>query len=344
MKRKTIWLVILILAFGVAGYAQKEQQQKRKKAATPREPVWNVAELSFDLSDLPLKINAETTKLPKDFYGHNFINLFANLEKVLKLSPPNAAPEEKYRFLKNKKILGNLTVDDYFIFKVQRNSDVRGYSKDLSRRFSAVTFQLRPEPRIEATTDWVGTPCGVIGAGMAPPTGDAPEDFIKTYTDDSIWEKSYLLINTLRPIYNRKNYKGKPTDEGEICPGKILLPGPQAQYEIRFARPQRFEIAKSETASLSLKDYEYEEADGIGVIAWHEKGDKLPLEADDYAETYFVVKLAAPFIKSEILTAQDEIEKREFKMFSRAFYADIESIWIVGNKTGKIVKKIEKLK
>jgi len=156
-----------------------------------------------------------------------------------------------------------------------------------------------------------------------------------------------LLLNTVKPIYNQKNYKGKKDDNSKIpeeCRGKTVAPSPQAQYELAFTKPQPFELTESKTAAFSFRDYEYYDVSGIGVVSWLKKGDKLPIANDDYAETYFVVKLAPPFIRSEILRVKDEIENKEFKTFSRRFFVDIESLWIVSNKTGKIVKKVEKMK
>lgn len=339
-------LLCLVLCFADFSFAQRTKRaNSQRQIKKSSESVWNIAELSMVLSDNPLKVSPETARLPKEFYGHNFIRLFTALETAVNRLPKDATPERKYQLLKTKKLLGNLTVDDYFIFKVQSNSGVHGYSQDLSKIFQATTFQLRQEKRIEADYDFDG---GCLGGSAVtdPPRGNSPEDFIKPVKDDSIWEKSYLLLNTVKPIYNKKNYKGKLDADSSVpvdCRFRYFVPSPQAQYELAFVRPQFFELSESKTAQLSLKDYEYYDRNGVGVIAWEAKGERLPIASDDYAETFFLVKLTAPFAKSETLETRDEIENKNFKMFSRTFFVDIASIFIVSHKTGKVVKKIGKI-
>lgn len=307
-----------------------------KKVAVSTEPNWNIAELMFGS---PVKISLETEQLPKEFGGHNFVALFAALEKAVKLLPKNIPPEQQYQLLKTKKLLGDLTIDDYFILKVQLNSDVNGYSPDLSKAFRAETFQLRPEKRIEASLDMFDG-CHSIARADNPPTGNSPSDFIESIKDDSLWEKSYLLLNSVKPIYNRKNYKGKlDSVSSPDCRWRFVLPNPQSQYELAFTKPQLFELAESETAALSLKDYEYYPRNGVGVIAWHAKGEKLTIDENDWLTTLFVVKIQLPFVKSETLEETDKIENKKFKMFSRTFFVDIEGTWAVSWKTGKIIKK-----
>lgn len=348
MKRSLVVLtfVVLFLAAEESAYAQRQTKPNRKTsaaAATAVEPRWNKAELAFGNA---VKVSLDAERLPAEFGGHDFVALFAALERAVAALPKDADAERQYQLLKTKRLLGDLTIDDSFVFKVQQNSDVRGYSPDLSRIFRAETFQLRQEKLIEPDRDMLGG-CDGTGAGMNLPTGNAPEDFIKSFTDDAIWTKSYLLLNTVKPIYNRRSYRGKVETDSEMppeCRLKYIVPSPQAQYQLRFNEPQRFELAPSKTAGLSLNDYEYRERGGIGVIAWHAKGEKNPLPssggADDWTTTFFVVKIAAPFLKSEILTDRDAVENKEFKMFSRSFYVDIKSLWVVSYKTGKIIKKI----
>lgn len=336
-------LIVCLAGLSQPAFSQRKKTRIRKAATVSREPRWNIAELSFSISDNPLKISTDTIQLPKEFYGHDFIELFANLEKAVNRLPKDADAEEKYQMLKTKKLLGNLTIDDYFVFNVQRNSGVHGYSKDFSKVFDATTFQLRQEHRIEADRDFFGG-CSGGNSGMSSPRGESPEDFIKSVKDETVWKNSYLLLNTLKPIYSRKNYRGKLDDDASIpkeCRYRYVVPSPQAQYELAFTKPQPFELAESETVNLSLEDYEYHDRNGVGVIAWESKGEPLSSQNRDGTIPLFVVKIKSPFFKSETLETDDLIEKRKFKMFARTFYVEIEAIWLVGT-TGKIIKKIGK--
>lgn len=343
MKRSSAFLLFIILIFGLTenGFSQRKIKIKPvRQTSAAIEPRWNRAELLFGGA---VKVSPDAAQLPVEFGGHDFVALYAALEKAIGKLPKDADPERQYQLLKNVKLLGNLTIDDSFIFRVQTNSGVNGYSPDYSRLFRAETFQLRQEEKLMEPDRDMLDGCPRIGAGTAPPTGNAPEDFIKTFRDDQIWERSHLLLNTVKPIYNRKNYRGKLDTDSDLPPNcryTYVVPSPQAQYQLAFTRPQPFELAPSRTALMSLKDYEYRERDGIGVIAWHAKGEKNPLASGDWATTLFVVKLATPFLKSETLTGRDEIENKDFKMFARTFYVDIKSLWVVSHKTGKIVKKI----
>lgn len=342
MKRSLTVLLVMIL---IAGLPQTDFSQRKtkikptRKTSAASEPAWNRAEMFFGRA---VKISPATAQLPAEFGGHDFIALFAALEKAVGKLPKDADPERQYQLLKNVKLLGNLTIDDSFVFKVQLNSGVNGHSPDYARMFKAETFQLRQETLIEPDRDMFDG-CLAGRDGPAPPTGNSPEDFIKSFKDDAVWVKSHLLLNTVKPIYNRKNYRGKVEADSELPPNcrfKYIVPNPQAQYQLAFTRPQPFDLARSKTAAMSLKDYEYHDRDGIGVIAWQAKGEKNPVAGDDWMTTFFVVKIAPPFLKSETLTDKDQIENKEFKMFARTFYVDIKSLWVVSHKTGKVVKKI----
>ncbi|MBC7797268.1 MAG: hypothetical protein H7Z37_10385 [Pyrinomonadaceae bacterium] len=63
------------------------------------------------------------------------------------------------------------------------------------------------------------------------------------------------------------------------------------------------------------------------------------VDEGDYEKILFVVKLTPPFVKSEILKDRDLIENKPFTMFSRTLFVNIESLWVVGGKSGRIYKK-----
>ena len=333
MKRTLILLVVGLL-FATSGWAQKRAVRK-----TPSTPI-----LIKVTGDKALKINATTVKFPANgFYGHDVKILFNNLKYYL--TQPAAEGKtgaELYQYLKGKPLLGNLTVDDSFVFIVYKDYLVEGVNRSDTNLVYRVNLFRLPATNEFPTPDTVRANDGCYGT-MSPGQGEnvlaASKNDLVSLLDvkpDEFWPTRLLPLETVVPRSRRGGYKGYRV--GEQC-YEFYVPSPQTHYSLTFAREQPFQIVEVKKESVfSLDTYRTETVKGQGLAAWLFDAEPKRF-LGDYPRPMFVVKLVPPYLQTNVQTRQDPIENKLNRAVQNNIFVDLESIWFADYKTGKIFKK-----
>lgn len=336
MDRKTIFVGgVLILLFNFGSFARKRHSNRQKQTG---KVVWNYENYKPSPA---IKISSATEALPKDFAQHDIVKLFENLRRATaNFSVNQKTGAEMSSLIKGKKILGDLTADDLFAFRISSSGSKYGTdAKNRSLNYQGSLFGLNDSAYIEPLADSDGG-CGV-GTGAGYPIVNSRDDLITKVlpkdSPDEFWQNNYFSVDSFMPVYNRKLYKGKldKNEEYTDCSFTYFVPSPQAFYQMAFNNRQPYQLVKVEDYGFDLEKYNYHRKDQIGVVAWQ---SDVQTQVKDINEI-FVVKLVAPFVRSKTIEKYDAVEKRNFRAIVNQIVVDIVGIWAIDAETGKVLSK-----
>lgn len=333
-KQYILTCAVLFLTVGISGFAQKRKPTKVvKKAKT----VWNY---EYYEPGPPIKITTATDSLPKNFSGHDIKKLFDNLTS-LTVSAPAKTDAELSTALKGKKILGDLTIDDSFVFMVRVSGSKYGRDVQTKESYTANLYGLNDNSDFEPQEDSRGG-CGA-GSGAEIPAVKSKDELLDkvfpTKSSDEIWRGGNFQIEEFLPVYDQKSYTGKlfENDEYPDCAYTQFVPSPQLFYQIGFTKKQPYQLVEVGDYVFDLNAYRYLSKDKIGIAAWVSDAPKKNPSND--TDVYFAVRLVPPYVKAGKLVKFDPVEKKNIEAFINQITVDIEGIWAADAATGEILSK-----
>ncbi len=256
------------------------------------------------------------------------IKLFDNLNVVFEkyqLKGKSAQIIEKN--LKGKPVYGNLTIDDYFVFKPDYSLDVILKTSQENRGYYGKVFQLRKSGEFPEPQKIYDGLCGEGQSLFSVLLDELLKENQSGETNKLFWQENNLYLTTVFPALNRQDYK---TSSNGIC--DFFVPSPQTHYELSFVNKQPFSFVKFNGSVFSLETDKEESVKSAGIVA-------LNSNPPNEYQHIFIVKLVPPFIKTEILTGQDKIEGKQHRAIVNKIYVDLVGIWLYDSKSGKVFSK-----
>jgi TonB family protein len=112
------------------------------------------------------------------------------------------------------------------------------------------------------------------------------------------------------------------------------IPSPQINYGLAFTKNPGLPLLDSREEYFDLGKYDEVPRRLPAIGAWTDNG-----ESYRDGRPLFIVRLAAPYFKSEKMSAMNPVEKQPHVVTRNLFYVEIVGIWMIDGYTGKVISK-----
>ena len=310
-----------------------------------------------------LKINLQTKTLPEKFYGHNPVQMVSAIEKISEEYNKYKSQRENEgkvavelsQFIKGKKILGNLTVDDFFAFLPKFAGYITGggdYEGDktgtnASPDYKGRLFRLRrisefPEPYFDGQYTTV---CKGIVPEVKRPLininrpGEGQNQLVTPFTTqeslDDIWKRSIFNLKTVLPEETISIPQNLDENSFRKFCQQLTLQTPQTHYSIGFTKRQPFPLIKVQESYFSSENYQGKVVEGKGIVAWQPGMYARRKEG----KMFFIAKLVPPYVTKSTQTTTDSRTRKMHTAISYRLFVELTEIWFRDDYDGEISSK-----